>query len=234
MKRIGTTISIAITLCTTPFNVNDSIADTIPLLVEEVDSDYLFTTLSYLTSFPDRSTYEVQEEVIAFIGAELGNAGATIQLHEYELYGQTWHNVVATVPANASLDPSEPHLVVGAHIDSVPACPGADDNASGVSAILETARVLANADLTMRVDFVFFTKEEGGHEGSEAYAADARASGEQIVAMIAVDMVGFGPANEDLDLVTKPAMAWIVEAFNEGVQTYTSLDTTLLIQESCG
>jgi len=214
--------------------INGPIRNNVSTLTNEVDSDFLLDTLVYLTSFSSRSSYEVQEEVIEFLGDELEQAGATIRLHEYEYNGRTWHNLVATIPGNASLEPGEPHLVVGAHIDSVSVSPGADDNASGVSALTETARVLASSNLAMRVDFVFFTLEESGTIGSSHYAADARTSGEEIEAMINVDMIAFGSANEDLDIVTKPSMAWIAEDFREAVGTYTNLDTTLVISETCG
>jgi len=235
MKKICIIIAIAVSLCVVlPNTINCSIDDNVLTLINEVDGDLLLDTLIYLTSFGSRSSYEAQEEVLAFIGAELDSAGATIQLHEYEYNGHTWHNLVATVPGNASLEPSEPHLVVGAHIDSVSVSPGADDNASGVSALMEATRILAASYLTTRVDFVFFTLEEPGRIGSSYYAADARSSGEEIEAMIAVDMIAFGPADEDLDLVTKPSMAWIVEDFKEAVDTYTNLATTLVVQENCG
>ncbi len=205
-------------------------------LVELVDSDRLLDVLEYLTSFPApsyRQSWEAQEEILSVLGQYLREAGAAVRLHDYAFDGKIWHNLVATVPNGASLDPAEPHLVVGAHIDHPG--PGADDNASGVSAILEAARVLSNAGfLPLRVDFVFFTNEEIGRLGSQSYAGDARASGENIEGMIAVDMVAYGPQGEDLDLATKPSMAWLVELFQEGVQTYTELDTVLVIDEYCG
>ena len=206
----------------------------ISVLVDEVDDNNLLYTLSYLTSFDSRHSYETQEEVLGFIRAELEKTGAMIRLHEYEYSGRTWHNLVATIPGNASLDPDEPHLVVGAHIDSVPGSPGADDNASGVSATVEAARVLASADLPMRVDFVFFTMEEQGKPGSRSYAADAWASGEVIEAMIAVDMVAYGSPGEDLELATKPSMAWIAQDYKTAADTYTELVTVPFIDESCG
>jgi Zn-dependent M28 family amino/carboxypeptidase len=235
MKKVFIIISTVLVLSTVSTDtVNSSIKNKVSKLISEVDSDFLLDTLIYLTSFNSRSSYEVQEEVVEFIGNELEKAGAKIRLHEYEYNGRTWHNLVATVPGNASLEPSEPHLVVGAHIDSISVSPGADDNASGVSAVMEAARVLASSELTMRVDFVFFTLEELGRIGSRNYAADARTSGERIEAMINVDMIAFGPTDEDLDLVTKPSMAWIAEDFNEAVDTYTNLYTTLVIDETCG
>ncbi len=47
-------------------------------------------------------------------------------------------NVIADPPG---FDPTEPHRVIGAHLDTVPVAPGAEDNASGVSVMLEIARV---------------------------------------------------------------------------------------------
>ncbi len=98
---------------------------------------------------------------------------------------------------------------------------------------MEAARVLAGSDLSMRVDFVFFTLEESGAVGSGAYAGDAKASGEAIQAMIAVDMVGYGSPDEDLDLATKPSMAWLAQGYKVAADTYTELDTVLVIEETC-
>jgi hypothetical protein len=206
----------------------------ISVLVDQVERENLLDILSYLTSFESRDSYEVQEQVLGFISDKLEEAGASIRFHEYEYSGYTWHNLVATIPGNASLDPTEPHLIVGAHIDTVSGSPGADDNGSGVSAIMEAARVLVGSDLPMRVDFVFFTLEEAGRRGSYNYAADAKASGEVINAVIAVDMVAFGSPDEDLELATKPSMEWIAYDYKTAADTYTALVTVPFIDESCG
>jgi acetylornithine deacetylase/succinyl-diaminopimelate desuccinylase-like protein len=235
MKKLYRTISILLTVCALLLSeTHYSQADVISALVGEVNSDALLGTLTFLTSYSSRYSYEVQEEVLAFIAAGLDDAGAAIRFHEYDYAGRTWHNLVATVPADASLVPAEPHLVVGAHIDSVAAGPGADDNASGVAAIMEAARVLAGAALVTRVDFVFFTLEESGRIGSSHYAADASAAGETIEAMIAADMVACGSPDEDLELVTKPTMAWLAEAFKDASDTYTGSNTRLVLDWACG
>ena len=235
MKKPCFTIAMLLTVCSLLLSgTNCSKADVIPALVSEVNSDLLLDTLTFLTSYSSRYSYETQEEVLAYIAANLEEAGAAIRLHEYDYAGQTWHNLVATVPADASLDPGEPHLVVGSHIDSVAAGPGADDNASGVAAVMEAARVLAGAGLSTRVDFVFFTLEERGCIGSSNYAADASAAGETIEAMIAVDMVAFGSAGEDVEIVTKPTMAWLAEAFKDASDTYTGSNTRLVLDWACG
>lgn len=95
-------------------------------------------------------------------------------------------NVVATKRGAARPDEI---IIVGAHYDSVPGSPGANDNASGVAAALEAARVLATANPPRTVQFVLFSGEELGLFGSAAYATENRAG---VVAMVNLDMVGWG------------------------------------------
>lgn len=204
-----------------------------PDLVNSVDKSRLLASLTYLTASP-RDTPEAQEAVLTWLQTELAAAGVTTHFHTYQYDGKTFRNLVATIPENASPDPGEEHFVVGAHIDSVANSPGADDNAGGVAAILEAVRVLANAAHGKRVDFVFFTNEEIGRVGSAAYARDAKAAGEAIAGMIAVDMVAYGTADEDLDIATRPAFAWLADAFKEGSDTHAAVTTKVILDQACG
>ncbi|MDR7543560.1 MAG: M20/M25/M40 family metallo-hydrolase [Armatimonadota bacterium] len=99
---------------------------------------------------------------------------------------RTASNVVAS---RWGLARPEEVIVAGAHFDTVPAGPGANDNASGVAATLEAARVLAGVPAARTVQFVFFAGEELGLYGSGAFAAERRGG---VVAMINLDMVGWG------------------------------------------
>ncbi|MDQ7850280.1 MAG: M28 family metallopeptidase [Armatimonadota bacterium] len=80
-------------------------------------------------------------------------------------------------------------IVVGAHLDSVEVSPGANDNASGVAAVLEAARLLAGAPLELPLEVVAFGAEERGLLGSAYYV---RQRGGQVAAMVNLDMVGVG------------------------------------------
>ncbi len=95
-------------------------------------------------------------------------------------------NVVAT--KRGAVRPEE-IVVVGAHYDSVPGSPGANDNASGVAVVLEAARVLAGTPTPRTIQFVLFAAEELGLFGSVAFAEERR---QGVVAMINIDMVGWG------------------------------------------
>jgi len=87
-------------------------------------------------------------------------------------------------------------IVVGAHYDTVGGCPGANDNASGVAAVLELARVFAGSPMQRTVRWGFFANEEppyfqGPLMGSYVYAGRCRRGGEKIDAMISIETIGY-------------------------------------------
>ena len=110
--------------------------------------------------------------------------------------GRTW-NVVAQP---RGIKPGEPYLLVGAHLDTVPQAPGAEDNASGIGVVLEVARLAAAAPTRQPVVFVAFAGEEprgGGdnrhHYGSRAMVARMSAAERNALrGMVALDRVGVG------------------------------------------
>jgi Zn-dependent M28 family amino/carboxypeptidase len=84
-------------------------------------------------------------------------------------------------------------VLVGAHLDSVPAGPGANDNASGSAAVLELARVFAGRPQQSRLTLALFGAEEDGLIGSQRYVARLGADGvRQYRAMLNLDMVAVG------------------------------------------
>jgi Zn-dependent M28 family amino/carboxypeptidase len=87
-------------------------------------------------------------------------------------------------------------ILVGAHYDSVPGSPGADDNASGVAALLEISRRLASAQMDRTVRLAAFVNEEAPFffrktMGSMVYATAARQRGDDILLMISLEMLGY-------------------------------------------
>jgi Zn-dependent M28 family amino/carboxypeptidase len=75
--------------------------------------------------------------------------------------------------------------LLGAHYDTVPGCPGANDNTSGVAALLELSRLFASVEPALTVRFVAFVNEEPpyfltGQQGSVVYAKAARQRGDDI------------------------------------------------------
>lgn len=96
-------------------------------------------------------------------------------------------NLVVLKPGT---DPAAGAWLIGAHYDTVGGSRGADDNASGVAAVMEVARLLKDVPLKQTLRFVFFDQEESGLLGSTAYArSDARIQG--LKGAIIAEMLGF-------------------------------------------
>lgn len=115
------------------------------------------------------------------------------QRQEYFVNGVPYYNVFVTLPGTA---PNAPILVVGAHYDSVPGSPGADDNASGVAALLEITRLLAHKPLARAIHLVAFANEEKPFfatqdMGSMVYARSLRDKNIPVAGMWSLEMLGY-------------------------------------------
>jgi aminopeptidase YwaD len=82
-------------------------------------------------------------------------------------------------------------FVVGAHYDSVPGSPGADDNASGVAAMLEVARAAIESPFPFVVEFVAYDLEENGLTGSRAHCDRLEGERGAVAGMMSLEMLGF-------------------------------------------
>ncbi len=97
-------------------------------------------------------------------------------------------NVVGRLPGTET--PAE-QILIAAHYDHLPDCPGADDNASGVAGVLEAARVLTQRSYPRTLIFGCWDEEEDGLTGSEAYAAAAMQAGDNVVFNYNLEMIGY-------------------------------------------
>lgn len=141
---------------------------------------------------PDDAHREGLRATEAMILARLREMGLTPTLHEFnwaspfrpkddakeaaEVPAVAYHNIVVDLPGT---DKASEVVLVGAHFDAVPQAPGADDNGTGVAALLEMARAFvmerdAGAKTSRSVRVVFFNLEEEGCIGSSAYFKDWR------------------------------------------------------------
>lgn len=112
---------------------------------------------------------------------------------EEQIYGNDYKNIIAEIPGLVT--PNE-IILIGAHYDTVWMSPGADDNASGVSVLLELARILSSYRFEKTLRFVAFTNEEqpfadSANMGSIINAQRSRILHENIVAMYSLEMLGY-------------------------------------------
>lgn len=130
--------------------------------------------------------------------------GFNIEEILFSFHGRTFSNVVASL----NLDVRKPRLILGAHFDAVPQTPGADDNASGVACLLETARVYAQSERqSANVEFVAFNLEEYGMIGSRAYARELKSRSTKVDGMLSLEMVGYASqkkSSQKMPIFLKP------------------------------
>ncbi|CAL1241168.1 M28 family peptidase [Candidatus Methylocalor cossyra] len=128
-----------------------------------------------------------------YIAGQWQDQGYPVRRYLDRLNGVDCATLEVTVPGCRNPASS---IVVGAHYDSVFGSPGADDNASGVAALLELSRQFLKARPLATVRFVAFANEEppffaGRHMGSLIYARTARRRGERIRFMVSLEMLGY-------------------------------------------
>ncbi|OWP62401.1 peptidase M28 [Hymenobacter amundsenii] len=177
------------------------------------DTARLRRHLVALTTTPEPRNYRHQaslNQAADYIKAELAAAGGQPTEQPYTVQGQTYHNVLAHFGPETG-----PRLVVGAHYDVCGEQPGADDNGTGVAALLELARLLGQqANLPYRIDLVAYTLEEPPffrtkNMGSYVHAQALRAAGVPVRGMVALEMLGYYDDRKDSQDYPFGPLKWV-------------------------
>ena len=147
----------------------------------------------------ERNVFKPQqlEAAAQYVEQSLSGLGFAFGRQAFDVGGYTAapvtvRNIDATQPGTTRADEI---VVVGAHYDSVRGAPGANDNATGVAAVLEVARILKDEKLPRTIRYVAFVNEEppffqSDLMGSVVYAARCRQRNEKIVAMLTPETIG--------------------------------------------
>jgi len=128
-----------------------------------------------------------------YIRNTLEDLGYEVQIQTFESRDVTLQNLEVELTGDSA---PEEIIILGAHYDSIRGTPGANDNASGVAAMLEIARLLAGNTYSRTVRLVAFANEEppffySEEMGSRVYVARSRQRDEQIKAMLALETIGY-------------------------------------------
>lgn len=153
-----------------------------PIIVGE--QSYLITTRHTDSGIPiEKATQYVYECMVRL--------GLDVSYQPWSSDPYSGRNVIGELPGE--LYPDEVVLVT-AHLDDMPPvgiAPGADDNASGSTAVLVSAEILSGYRFARTLRFVFFTGEEQGLLGSKAYADQLAAANQDVVAVYNMDMIAW-------------------------------------------
>ena len=185
----------------------------VPALLEQVESDRLLAHIRSLQDFRTRHIGSSQVSPREGIGAarkyikdqlEILSAASGGNLYTFEQSFEafvtadeksTQYNIVGAI---SGAEVNAGTIIIGAHYDSVGTplisseayAPGANDNGSGVAALLEFARIMSSRQYRATIMFVFFSAEEFNRQGSINFAAWVQDKNIDVLGMINVDTIG--------------------------------------------
>jgi len=126
-------------------------------ILKEVDEDRLYNHIVELLGPNDPVFNQDKLDAAAdYIASRFNEYGLQVSEHVFKIEGKKYRNIEGLINRG-----NNPELLLTSHYDTVPQAPGANDNLSGVSVMLESARILAEADDPLNVRFIGFTLEEG-------------------------------------------------------------------------
>jgi len=158
-------------------------------------TDELTTHLAALARerHPDTSPAALRETA-TYLSQQFTRLGLEVTTHRFEAWEQTYENVIGSKPSQNSA--AAPPLILAAHYDTVIGSPGADDNASALTILLEVARRITQAALARPVQFVAFCLEEEDLLGSRAYVTHLAETGQCVYGAIVLECVGYASEQE--------------------------------------
>lgn len=124
-----------------------------------------------------------------WIYTEFEKMGLNVEFHKWNFEKYESKNVVATLAGNDFS--SNAIFILCAHYDTFKNSPGANDDGSGVVAVLSIAEILSKYSFNHTIKFIAFSGEEVGTYGSFTYARDAYNRNENIVAVLNLDIIGY-------------------------------------------
>ncbi len=147
-----------------------------------------------------------------WIYSEFADMGLDVRYHNWSYYGYSGHNIEGTI--HGYNESSDEIYIVCAHYDTVSGSPGADDDGSGVAAVMAAAYLMKDYAFEHTIRFVTFDGEEEGLLGSHEYVEEAYSNGDNLIGTLNADMIGNTdtPAGEEnIKIYANTASAWLTD-----------------------
>ena len=183
----------------------------------------------------NRNFKDVQElnRVSAWIREQMRLFGIPCQYQNYKVNDEPYRNVVCSLK-NINTD----KVIIGAHYDVFEDKSGADDNASGVAGVIETARILASERKRLKasVDFVFYTLAEPPYAGTEQmgsfiHAKSLEKQKENIQGIYILEMIGYFDSN--LVQEYPIGLKWLYPSHGNFIATVGNLQSREMTADYC-
>ena len=165
-------------------------------LIEQLNVNIVTAYIENLTAFGPRVTStQACYDAGNYIFNEFKNMDLDVRYHNWSNGNLHGSNIEATL--YGMNDSSDEIYIICGHYDSVPGCPGADDNGAGTAAVLASAKIMSQYRFNHTVRFVCFSGEEQGLYGSKYYVQEAVSNEDNIIVALNADMMGYAKTEED-------------------------------------
>jgi hypothetical protein len=230
LKKCWIVLSIMLTLLSSTYAGANSAIN------KQADAQNLDVYLQQIIgsgSFRNHQNTEELNRVSAWIKEQMRLFGIPCQFQSYIVNRQNYRNVVCNLNVRR-----EEKIIIGAHYDVFGRQQGADDNASGIAGVLETARILAQERKSLRhnVEFVFYTLEEPPYAnteymGSYVHAKSVQAQRDKIQGVYIVEMIGYYDAAQIQEYPI--GLKWIYPSHANFIAAVSDIDSRGLGENFC-
>ena len=217
----------AVTLPGNDNTLSKSARESDPFIVArmaEVNTTLMQANVQHMQDYGTRGAYTTQGVLAQnWIKQQFESYGLSTSLFDFTMpSGAASDNVIAT--KTGILYPNE-YVIIGGHYDSYTggsSAPGADDNASGTSGVMEIARILSAYTFDRTIIFCAFSGEEYGLYGSAAYAAWCDAQNLNILGYLNMDMIGYLKPGDPIhtDVIAPASAQSLVDFYTNVVNLY--------------
>ncbi len=175
------------------------------------DVDLVKEHLIALTNTPEFRNYKNLDQlntIAEYIHQNFNKYSDSTSFQEYKVGEETYKNVICSFGTE-----NEKRIIIGAHYDVCGDQQGADDNATGVTALLELARMLKGQKLNYRIDLVAYTLEEPPYfrtenMGSYIHAKYLKDNNIDVYGMASVEMIGYFKDEENSQEYPLEILSW--------------------------
>ncbi|OYT29815.1 hypothetical protein B6U98_01325 [Thermoplasmatales archaeon ex4572_165] len=189
-------------------NMNPDVVD----MIQSINHTLVYDYHQALMSFGPRYTGSKNcSDAGNYLYDSFQSIGLNTEKTIWNFKGFSSYNIEATIEGT---HPNKAIFIMSAHYDCTKGSLGADDDGSGVAALLAIANVMSKYSFNNTIKFVAFSGEEVGTYGSFSYARDAYRNEENIHAVLNVDMIGYANSNEGgkkIRFHSPKRSEWIVE-----------------------
>ncbi|HZS48224.1 MAG TPA: M20/M25/M40 family metallo-hydrolase [Blastocatellia bacterium] len=225
LARIQDNITSEVALRDKALKMFEPIAEDVKKVLEIPSTDRIFEYEKTLFDFDSKYISRPgNRKALEFLYGKYRSFGYDSQYQWFSPNGAFEGKTANIVSVLKGTENPELVYVVGSHFDSVLAGPGADDDTTGTSALLEAARALANKPMPATIIFVSFTGEEAGLLGSREFVRQAIENKMKIVGVLNNDMIGWSNDNR-LDNTIRYSSAGIRDVQHGAAMLFTKLIT---------